>query len=88
MMIRHLRYGIKKLVFLRIGYSDLVRKIISGNMAQGLADLALRFTTIVVKSMAAVSRAALSDVTVTDTWRFGIMYLHSLTMTDMVTIQS
>mgnify|MGYP000388142037 CR=1 FL=1 len=64
------------------------RKITSGSMEQDLADRVQKYIMTVEKNMDAESQDVQSDVNVTVTWRSGTTYLHSLTMTDITTIQN
>ena len=86
--MKHLIYGIRKSVLHLKEYSDSVRKITSGSMALVLAVHVLRYIMTVVRNMAAVSQVVQWAVTVTDIWKYGIMYSLSLIMTDMVITQT
>ena len=55
---------------------------------QDLADRVQKYIMTVEKNMDAESQDVQSDVNVTVTWRSGTTYLHSLTMTDITTIQN
>ena len=57
-------------------------------MEQDLADRVQKYIMTVEKNMDAESQDVQSDVNVTVTWRSGTTYLHSLTMTDIITIQN
>ena len=67
-------------------FINSARKITSGNMVQVLADPVQKFIMIEAKSTVAVKTAVKWAVIATDTWKYGIMYLHSLIMTVRVTI--
>ena len=82
------RSGIKRLEFRRRESSVSERKITSGSMEQDLADRVQKYIMTVEKNMDAESQDVQSDVNVTVTWRSGTTYLHSLTMTDITTIQN
>ena len=86
--MRPLRSGIKRLEFRRRESSVSERKITSGSMEQDLADRVQKYIMTVEKNMDAESQDVQSDVNVTVTWRSGTTYLHSLTMTDITTIQN
>ena len=83
-----LKFGIKRLVFRQKTSSVLVKKTISGSTVLVHVVHVQRFITIVEKSMAVDNQDVPLDVTVTDIWRFGITYLHSLKMTEKATTQS
>ena len=82
------RSGIKRLEFRRRESSVSERKITSGSMEQDLADRVQKYIMTVEKNMDAESQDVQSDVNVTVTWRSGTTYLHSLTTTDIITIQN
>ena len=86
--MRPSRSGIKRLEFRRRESSVSERKITSGSMEQDLADLVQKYIMTVEKNMDAESQDVQSDVNVTVTWRSGTTYLHSLTTTDITTIQN
>lgn len=64
------------------------RKITSGSMEQDLADHVQKYIMTVGKNTDVDSLDVPSDVNVTVIWRSGTTYLHSLTMTDITTIQN
>ena len=88
MTMRPSRSGIKRLEFRRRESSVSERKITFGSMEQDLADRVQKYIMTVEKNMDAESQDVQSDVNVTVTWRSGTTYLHSLTMTDITTIQN
>ena len=57
-------------------------------MEQDLADHVQKYIMIVGKNTDVDSLDVPSDVNVTVIWRSGTTYLHSLTMTDITTIQN
>ena len=63
-------------------------KITSGSMEQDLADHVQKYIMTVGKNTDVDSLDVPSDVNVTVIWRSGTTYLHSLTMTDITTIQN
>jgi len=65
---------------------SLVKRTTSGNTVQVLAALVRKYILTAAKNMAAVSRAAVSAVNVTDLWKFGTLYLRSSTRTRTATI--
>ena len=66
----------------------LEKKITSGSMEQDLADHVQKYIMTVGKNMDVDSLDVPSDVNATVTWRSGTTYLHSLTTTDIITIQN
>ena len=66
--------------------THMVKMTTSGNTVQVLAALVRKYILTAAKNTAAVSRAAVSAVNVTDLWKFGTLYLRSLTRTRTVTI--
>ena len=82
------RSGIKRLEFRRRESSVSERKITSGSMEQDLADRVQKYIMTVEKNLDAESQDVQSDVNVTVIWRSGTTYLHSLTTTDIITIQN
>ena len=65
---------------------SLVKRTTSGNTVQVLAVLVRKYILTAAKNTAAVSPVAVSAVNVTDLWKFGILYLRSLTRTRTATI--
>jgi len=88
MTMRPSRSGIKRLESRQRESSVLERKITSGSMEQDLADHVQKYIMTVGKNTDVDSLDVPSDVNVTVIWRSGTTYLHSLTMTDITTIQN
>ena len=59
---------------------------VNEDTVQVLAVLVRKYILTAAKNTAAVSPAAVSAVNVTDLWKFGTLYLHSLTRTRTATI--
>ena len=87
-MMKHSISGIKRLESRQRESSVLERKITSGSMEQDLADHVQKYIMTVGKNTDVDSLDVPSDVNVTVIWRSGTTYLHSLTMTDITTIQN
>ena len=77
-----MKSGIKKWEFRQSVSSVSVKRITSGSMVQDHADHVLKFIMTEAKNTAAAVRTVPWAVNVTDIWKSGTMYLHSLKVTE------
>ena len=81
--MKRLQSGETKSVFRKNGFLNSEKKIISGSMEPVHVVHVLKYITTAGKNMVVESLVVRLAVTVTATWKYGTMYLPSLTETAM-----